>query len=271
MSDEVLLVEQRDHIATLTINRPEKLNALNSEIIAGLVEHIDRLSAEGEVRCVVIRGQGERAFSAGFDLTRAPGQNGPQPDSNKDPSMQWPIRRPVDAIFDAPFLVIAMIQGYCVGGGLGLATECDMRIAADTAELGITPSKLGIIYAYEGIQVFVDLVGPAFTKELFCCGRRVSAERALAMGLVNQVVPAADLESAVYGLAEELADNAPLSVKGHKAIVNTLIQRRVEGSALSEADIHVMKEAQRVAAESEDNREGRLAFREKRKPVFQGR
>jgi len=271
MSDDMLLVEQRGHIATLTINRPEKLNALNPEIFAELVEHIDRFSAEGEVRCAIIKGQGERAFSAGFDLTRALGQNGPQPDPNKDPSMQWPIRRPRDAIFDAPFLVIAMIQGYCVGGGLGLATECDMRIAADTSELGITPSKLGIIYEHEGIQVFVDLVGPAFTKELFCSGRRVNAERALAMGLVNQVVPAADLESAVYTIAEELTENAPLSVKGHKAIVNTLVQSRVESSTLSEADINMIKEAQRVAAESEDRIEGRLAFREKRKPVFLGR
>ena len=241
MRDDILLVEQREHIATMTINRPEKRNALNPEIHAGMVEHIDRMSEEGEVRCLVIRGQGELAFSAGDDLLRAPGDPGPQPNTSKNPMQQWPLRKTRQAIFDAPFPVVAMIQGYCVGGGLALATECDLRISADTGKLGIPPSKLGIIYDYDRVQGFIDIVGPAFTKELFCTGRTISAQRALVMGLVNEVVPVAELETAVYALAEEFAINAPLSLKGHKAIVNTLVQRRFDGAALTEADLTAMR------------------------------
>ncbi len=185
--------------------------------------------------------------------------------------MQWPARRTRQAILDAPFPVIGMIQGYCVGGGLALATECDIRIAADNSKLGIPPSKLGIIYDYERIQVFIDLIGPAFTKELFCSGRMVSAQRALDMSLVNEVVSSEELEDAAYGLAEEFAAAAPLSLKGHKAVVNMLVQRRNEGSTLSDADIETMRDAQRVTRDSADAKEGRLAFREKRSPVFLGR
>jgi enoyl-CoA hydratase/carnithine racemase len=271
MSDDVLLVEKTGYVATLTINRPDKRNALNPEIHARLVSNIDRFADEGEVRCVVIRGQGELAFSAGDDLKREPGQPGPQLDPNKDESMQWPHRTSRHAIFDAPFPVIAMIQGYCVGGGLALATECDFRIASESSQLGIPPSKLGIIYDFERIQVFLDLVGPAFTKELFCTGRRVSARRALTMGLVNEVVAESELESTVYALANELAENAPMSVRGHKAVVNTLIRSRIEGAALSASDIAKMRETQRIARASEDAKEGPLAFREKRRPVFTGR
>jgi enoyl-CoA hydratase/carnithine racemase len=181
------------------------------------------------------------------------------------------MRRSRQAIFDAPFPVIAMIRGYCVGGGLALASECDFRIASDDSQLGIPPSKLGIIYDYERIQVFTELVGPSFTKELFCLGRRVSAERALMMGLVNEVVPASRLHETVYGMAQEFASNAPLSVRGHKRIVNTLTRRGFEGSALSQHDIDEIHEMQRIARASEDAQEGPRAFREKRTPVFTGR
>lgn len=271
MSEDVYTVEQTGHIATFTINRPDKRNALNPEIHAALVREIDRMAEEATVRCLIIKGQGDRAFSAGDDLKRAPGDPGPQLDPNKPESMQWPQRNSREAIFDAPFPVVAMIQGYCVGGGLALATECDIRIASKGSQLGIPPSKLGIIYDFERIQVFIDLVGPAFTKELFCSGRRVSAERALDMGLVNEVVEPEDVESAAYGLAEEFAVTAPLSLKGHKAIVNTLVRRRNEGSALSATDIATMREAQSVARASDDATEGRVAFSEKRTPVFKGR
>ena len=229
------------------------------------------MAEEGTVRCLIIKGQGDKAFSAGDDLKREPGDPGPQPDPNRPESLQWPKRVSREAIFDAPFPVVAMIQGYCVGGGLALTTECDIRIAGKGSQLGIPPSKLGIIYDFERIQVFIDLIGPSFTKELFCSGRRVSSERALDMGLVNEVVEPDELEAAAYGLAEEFAVTAPLSLKGHKALVNTLVQRRNEGSALTAADIEAMREAQSIARASEDAREGRVAFSEKRTPVFKGR
>lgn len=268
---EDLLVREDGHIATFTINRPDKRNALNPEIHAGMVWHIDRMAEEGNVRCLVIKGQGDLAFSAGDDLRRAPGDPGPQPKPGKPEELQWPHRKTVQAIFDAPFPVVAMIDGYCVGGGLALATECDLRIATDRAQLGIPPSRLGIIYDFERIQVFIDLVGPAFTKELFCSGLRVDARRALEMGLVNKVVAPEDLEKEVYELAGEFAYNAPLSVRGHKRVINTLVSRRYEGSALAAEDIAAMREAQSQARASRDAQEGRIAFAEKRPPVFEGR
>ena len=271
MSDDALIVEQRDGIATFTINRPEKRNALNPEIHAGMVDHIDRMGESGEVRCLVIKGQGDMAFSAGDDLRRTPGDPGPQPRTDKDARLQWPHRKTVDAISDAPFPVIAMIDGYCVGGGLALATECDIRICTDRSQLGIPPSRLGIIYDYERIQVFIDLVGPAFTKELFCAGWMVSPQRALDMGLVNMVASPEDLESEVFALAGEFVDNAPLSVSGHKQVIDTLVRSSREGAALTARDIERMREAQRVARDSDDAQEGRRAFAEKRKPVYTGR
>ena len=166
MSDDVLIVEQNGYVATFTINRPEKRNALNPEIHAQMVRHIDRLSEEGQTRCLIIKGQGGLAFSAGDDLKRAPGDRGPQPDPDKDPKLQWPHRKTVEAIFDAPFPVVAMIDGFCVGGGLALATECDMRICTDRAQLGIPPSRLGIIYDYgrpgrSGVHKRAFLLRPA--------------------------------------------------------------------------------------------------------------
>jgi enoyl-CoA hydratase/carnithine racemase len=236
-----------------------------------MVDHIDRMAEEGDVRCLVVRGQGELAFSAGDDLRRAPGDPGPQPRADKDPALQWPQRKTVDAIFDAPFPVVAMIDGFCVGGGLALATECDIRICTDRSKLGIPPSRLGIIYDYERIQVFIDLVGPAFTKELFCSGLMVDPRRALDMGLVNTVVKPEELESEVYALARDFANNAPLSVSGHKRVINTLVRSRREGAALTAQDIEGMHDSQRHARDSQDAREGRVAFAEKRKPVFVGR
>ena len=271
MSNEALIVEQEGHVATFTINRPEKRNALNPEIHAGMVEHIDRLSEEGNVRCLVIKGQGDLAFSAGDALKRAPGDPGPQPTPGKPAELQWPHRKTVQSIFDAPFPVVAMIDGYCVGGGLALATECDIRISTDRAQLGIPPSRLGIIYDYERIQVFIDLVGPAFTKELFCSGLRVDPQRALDMGLVNKVVASDQLELEVYGLAKEFARNAPLSLKGHKRMINTLVARQHEGSKLNAQDIGEIHATQQAARDSHDANEGRVAFAEKRDPVFIGR
>jgi enoyl-CoA hydratase/carnithine racemase len=164
-----------------------------------------------------------------------------------------------------------MIDGFCVGGGLALATECDIRICTDRSKLGIPPSRLGIIYDHERIQVFIDLVGPAFTKELFCSGWMVGAARALEMGLVNIVVSPEELESEVDALAQEFVNNAPLSVSGHKQIINTLVRSSREGAALSAGDVERMRDNQRRARDSHDANEGRVAFAEKRKPVFLGR
>ena len=265
MSEELVLVEREGNFATLLLNRPDRRNALNPEMLEQLADALDALRNE-DVRCVLLRGVGEQAFSAGFDIGRI-GQPGSRQHISGDQPAEDPYRRPKEAISSFPYPVIAMIYGYCIGVGLEIAVNCDMRIAADNARLGITPAKLGIVYDHAAIRMFIDLVGPAFTKELFCTGRLVDAQRAYMMGLVNYVVPQADLKEYASTLAEELACNAPLSVKASKSIVNRLAQN-VPLTTEEEAGFEEMK---RIGAASEDLKEGRTAFKEKRRPKFVGR
>lgn len=265
MSEELVLVEREGHYATLSLNRPNRRNALNPEMLEQLADILDALRHE-DMRCVLLRGVGEQAFSAGFDIGRI-GQPGSRQYISGDQSTEDPYRRPKEAISSFPYPVIAMIYGYCIGVGLEIAANCDMRIAADNARLGITPAKLGIVYDHTAIRMFMDLVGPAFTKELFCTGRLVDAQRAYIMGLVHYVVPKADLKDYANALAEELACNAPLSVKASKSIVNRLAQN-VPLTTEDEAGFEEMK---KMGAASEDLKEGRAAFRERRRPRFVGR
>jgi len=161
-----------------------------------------------------------------------------------------------------------MLNGFTVGAGLDLTTNCDFRIACDNAKLGITPSKLGVVYHPSGLQRFVNLVGPAATKHLFYSGRLISALRAKEIGLVDEVVPFDQLEETVMSLAGEIASNAPLSVKGHKYIVNCLVKAKARLTPNEEEEI---REITFQAFNSEDLAEGRKAFLEKRKPVFKGK
>lgn len=170
-------------------------------------------------------------------------------------------------IEEYPYPVIAMIYGYCVGGGLELAVACDLRIAADTAKLGITPAKLGIVYLPTPLRRFLDVIGAAYTKELFFTGRLIDAHRAKEMGLVNQVVPEEELERYTYELAREIGENAPLSLKGIKLAITKL----TGFERLSPEDAAYLEELRQRAMESEDLKEGRRAFQERRKPVFKGR
>jgi enoyl-CoA hydratase/carnithine racemase len=160
-----------------------------------------------------------------------------------------------------------MIYGYAVGAGLELAVTCDLRLAADSARLGITPAKLGVAYSPTGIQKFLNLVGIAHTKELFYTGRLFDAQRAKEMGLVDYVVPASELAATTYELAQEIAENAPLSVSGAKLTVSKLLSYQV----LRPEDEAELRELQARAMRSEDLKEGQRAFMEKRKPKFVGR
>ena len=259
---EQLLVQREDPVCTVVLNRPEKRNALTPEMMFELAELLQGLKDDDRVRVVVIRGAGTEAFSAGFDIGRI-GQR----QTYINDSFLSPVAYACEVIEQYPYPVIAMVYGFCVGGALELATACDFRIAADTARLGITPSKLGIVYLPEPVRRFVELVGAAHTKELFITGRLVTAERALQMGLVNEVVPATQLEEYTYTLAVEIAHNAPLSVKAAKETVNRLIGF----PRLTPQDVEHFRELRRLAMESEDLKEGRRAFAEKRRPVFRGR
>jgi len=258
----VLLVDKAENICTMTINRPERRNALNVEVLYRLGDTLTALKDDPEVRVVIIRGAGEKAFSAGMDIGRIPtvAEEAAQRGVN-------PIDYAMDSIISYPYPVIAMIYGAAMGAGCDLAVTCDLRIADDAARMGINPVKLGVVYPPSGIQRLINLVGLPRAKELFFTGRFIDTQRAKEIGLVNQVVPAEELSSVVYDMAREIAGNAPLAVSATKTIINKLLKYQ-RLSAEDEAEIMALIA---TVMTSEDAKEGPLAFLQKRKPEFKGR
>jgi enoyl-CoA hydratase/carnithine racemase len=258
-----LLVEREDKICTLVLNRPEKRNALSPLLLGDISETLARLKGEAAVRCVVIRGSGEKAFSSGFDLSDLP--IGADPEDADPEAAESPIDLGLDAIRHFPHPVIAMVNGAAFGAGCELAITCDIRIAAARARFSVPPAKLGIVYRWRGILKFIDVIGPAAAKEMFFTGRVYDSSQAGEMGLVGHVVPDEQLSAFTYEMAREIAGNAPLALKGLKAIFNAC-RRSVPGPE----EIRAMEMLRTQAFQSQDIREGRQAFREKRKPVFRG-
>jgi enoyl-CoA hydratase len=262
LTEELLLVQKEGNICTLTINRPDKRNALNPEILLKIGDVLNSLKEEGDVRAVVIRGTGDKAFSSGFDI----GQISTRETRVETGAVRNPFEFGMGSIVEYPYPVIAMIYGYAVGAGLELAVTCDIRVAADTARLGITPAKLGVVYRHTAVRRFLNLVGTAQTGELFYTGRLYDAQRAREIGLVDHVVPAEELEATTYDLAREIAENAPLSVSGIKTTINRLLNYQ----KISPEDEAELIKLQTEGGLSEDLKEGQRAFMEKRKPQFKG-
>jgi enoyl-CoA hydratase len=262
LAGNLLLVQKEGSICTLIINQPERQNILNSQILLLLGDTLNVLKEENKTRVVIIRGAGEEAFSAGYDIGRLGEGNSEQTGIRANP-MDYCMNR----ITSFPYPVIALIYGYAIGGGLELAATCDLRIAANNARMGMTPAKLGLVYRVSGLWTFVNLVGISLTKELFYTGRLITAQRAREAGLVDQVFASAELEKATYDLAKEIAENAPLSIRGVKATIYRLSKYQ----KLSPEDEVELGKLQAQAMLSEDLKEGQRAFLEKRKPRFTGR
>lgn len=255
-----ILVRIENSVCTLTLNRLEKRNSLTPNSLKLLRDELTRLGKNPDIRCVVIRGSGDRAFCSGYDI-----------DSISDEEIAIEnghlLTEAMRAVKSYPLPVIAMINGHAFGAGLELAVACDIRVCVAEAKLAIPPAKLGVTYHYGGIKQFLNLVGPGFTRELFLTGNPVSAERALEKGLVNHIVKRDELEEFTYGLAEGISENAPLSMISMKKMINIW----EEGNPLSEENEELIRSLLVKVRKSSDSKEGKKAFLEKRKPVFKGK
>jgi enoyl-CoA hydratase/carnithine racemase len=260
MSAEIL-VEQDGYIATVTFNRPKVRNAISLAMWGEIAEISNRLAKEDAVRAILFRGAGQEAFASGADISEFQ-QN------RKDKASAIAYNKVVEeaevAIRHCGKPTVAMIYGFCMGGGMAIAMACDLRFAAEGSRFGIPAAKLGIIYDFDAVRQLVDLVGPAYAKDILFSARAVGAEEALRIGLIQRLFSAAELEEKTAEYLKTVAANAPLSVRGAK----TQIRAIFEGH---ENHRDAMQAARHEVFDSEDYKEGTRAFLEKRPPKFTGR
>ncbi|WP_240375978.1 enoyl-CoA hydratase-related protein [Bacillus piscicola] len=255
---DCIYAQTEGSIATIYLNRPGKRNAISIEMWEGLGEIVEELRNNSKVRAVVIRGQGERSFSAGADIGEF---NSVRASSQLAKEYNTFAEKVEQALLHLNKPTIAMIQGYCIGAGCEIALTCDLRFASSDSIFAITPAKLGMVYNLFGIKQLVDLVGPAHTKDILYSGRKILAEEAKNMGLVNQIYPPEDLKLEVYKYAERIAANSLTSIQGSKKIVQDVCD-----GVQDETD--EMNRRIYDSFDSEDYQEGITAFLNKRKPNF---
>jgi len=262
LSTDKIIAERDGAIGWLTFNQPEKRNAMSHEMWVATGEALAAFAADDAVRVVVMKGAGDKAFVSGADISQFDKVRANAEVAARHAGAADEARRQM-ASLEKP--LIAMIRGFCMGGGLGVALKADLRIASSDSQFGIPAGRLGIAYGYENVKALVSLVGPGVAKQILFTARRFPAETALRMGLIEDVVAPEDLEETVRGYAETIAENAPLSVRATKLTVRQVL------SDPDERDLKMLAEIGRQALDSQDYKEGRTAFMEKRKPVFVGR
>jgi enoyl-CoA hydratase/carnithine racemase len=257
-----LRVEKKGAVGWVVFDQPAKRNALNDAMWRGIAPAMQKFDADPEVRCVAFRGAGSEAFSAGADISEFEKRRASEASVGQYDSL---LDQVLHSIQDSPKPSVAMIYGYCLGGGLEIALACDLRYCAAAAQFGIPAAKLGLAYNVEGHKRLLETVGHARAREIMFLGRRYKSDEALDMGLVHRVVPDAQLESHVGEVLQTLTENAPLSIANSK----TLIEEYVKSAGAP--DHARMQAAIERCARSEDYKEGRRAFMEKRKPRFHGK
>lgn len=259
---ERLLVAVEDGVATVTFNNPAKHNPLSADVRQALPPLLRDLQASQEVRVVVLTGAGGKAFVSGADISEfAEQRTSPEARARFDRLMADTGR--AWASLQKP--VIAMIRGFCLGGGLLTAMQADIRVASDGSRFGIPAARLGLGYEFAGVEALLQLVGPAWTAEMLYTARQLDATEALRIGLVNHVVSGDALEDEVYGMAHAIAANAPLTVAACKVSIQQA--RRAAG----QRDLDQAARMVEACFASDDYREGQRAFIEKRPPRFSGR
>jgi enoyl-CoA hydratase/carnithine racemase len=245
--------EIEEGILKIMINRPEKGNALSRDVLKEFVKIFKSIMDKKYV--VIITGYGDKYFSAGADIK-----------SLYDEEINvLEFHKYFKVIEDYPYPVIAMINGYCFGAACELVATCDIRVAGENAILSMPPTKLGLVYSYEGIAKFIKLIGWGKTKLLFLTGKRLMAKEAHAIGLIDYLVPKSILEEFTLKLAHEISESAPLSIMSLKRIINLLGEYR-----LGKEDIQAIESFYKIVLDSEDMKEGLRSFLEKRKPKYRG-
>lgn len=261
-SNGKLIGEKDDAIGWITFNDPERHNAISHEMRLDLIDLLDDFEKDDAIRVVVMRGAGEKSFVSGADISQFDGYAN---NAERQKEMAAATARLGDryASFSKP--LIAMIQGYCLGAGVGTALAADLRIASDKAQFGIPAGRLGVAYPLRAVERLIEIVGSSNATEMLFTANRYAAAEALAMGLVNKVVSFSELEATVRNLAMTIADNAPLTVRASKIAIREAVK------PASERDGARVGAAIAACFASQDHAEGRKAFAEKRKPVFAGR
>lgn len=262
MAGELHTDTPTDGVLRLTFANPEKRGALDHAIldaIAGAVRELD-----DTVRCVVLRGS-DGQFSSGYDIGDIPDDEFPQ---RAEKLVAHPFTSAIDALEACPVATVAALTGHTIGGGLELTLACDFRVAADGIKLGMPPAKLGLVYSHTGLRRFLNVIGEPRTRELFLRGRYIEPGTALSWGLVHEVVPPDALDAAALVWASELAENAPLSIRGNKRMLRALLD--AEGELPGEVEQELI-ELRRACFESDDLLEGVRAFAARRPARWTGR
>ena len=260
LATENMLAEIDGAIGWMTFNKPARRNAVSLDMWEAMPAVLDRFERDPTVRVIVLKGAGEQAFVSGADISQfEQARSSPESNAHYDEVSGEASRRL--ATCGKP--TIAMINGFCIGGGLAIAVACDIRIADEGARFGIPAARLGLGYEASGVKKLMDLVGPSFTKEIFFTARHFSAAEAREMGLVNRVVGGGSLEEYTRQYCATIGDNAPMTMHALKRTVGELVRGE-------KADLAACEALVKACFNSQDYVEGRRAFMEKRRPVFRG-
>jgi enoyl-CoA hydratase/carnithine racemase len=261
-ADGKILQSIADGVGVITFNNPEKRNAMSLEMWEGLGNALTELRDNGDVRVVIMVGAGDKAFVSGADISQFE-KTRHNAEASEEYSRRSAAQRALLADYPKP--TIACIRGFCLGGGMQVAMLADIRLASDNSQFGIPAARLGIAYGYDGLRHLVSLVGPSWARLIMYTGMRIDSVEALRIGLVDRVLPDTELWGATMEIATTISGNAPLAIKAAKLTIAQVLKDP------DQRDMDAIKAIGAACMDSEDFREGRRAFMEKRKPKFSGK